>query len=141
MPVSRAALGRMLRFGIVGASGVLVNQGLLMALHGGLAWPLPVSSALAIEVSILTNFALNSVWTWKVDLGGSVRRWTWKAIQYHAATVFSAFAGNGTVLLVLVYLFDVDYRLANLVGIAVGSAVNFFAGELWVFRSTPERAP
>ena len=34
--VDRAALGRMLRFGIVGASGVVVNQGLLM--------PLPVAA-------------------------------------------------------------------------------------------------
>lgn len=140
MTLDRAALGRMLRFGIVGASGVVVNQGLLMALHGGLGWPLPISSAIAIEMSILSNFALNSVWTWRVDLGGSLRRWSLKALQYHAATVVSAFVGNGSVLLLLVYLFDVDYRVANLVGIAVGSAINFLAGELWVFRGLSKRA-
>jgi len=141
MEMNRESFGRIVRFGIVGASGVVVNQGLLMLLHGRFRWPLPIASAVAIEVSILTNFFLNSRWTWKIDLGGSVRRWTWKALQYHAATVVSAFAGNGSVLLTLVYLFDVDYRVANLVGIAVGSALNFVAGEFWVFRSPPPRAP
>lgn len=141
MEMNRESAGRILRFGIVGASGVLVNQGLLMLLHGHFAWPLPIASAVAIEVSILTNFALNARWTWKIDLEGSFRRWMWKALQYHAATVLSAFAGNVTVLLVLVYVFDVDYRLANLAGIVVGSALNFVAGEFWVFRNPPSRAP
>ncbi len=141
MEMNRESFERIVRFGIVGASGVVVNQGLLMVLHGHSGWPLPLASAVAIEVSILTNFALNSRWTWNVDLGGSFRRWMWKALQYHAATVLSAFAGNGTVLLALVYLFDVDYRLANLLGIVVGSALNFAAGEFWVFRTPPPRAP
>ena len=136
-----ASLGRMIRFGIVGASGVAVNQGLLMLLHGSLGLPLLLSSLIAIETSILSNFALNSRWTWKVDLGRSLRRWLRKAVQYHAATAVSAFAGNVLVLMGLVHLFGVDYRLANLVGIGVGSGLNYLAGEFWVFRKTPRRVP
>jgi dolichol-phosphate mannosyltransferase len=139
--VKRESVVRMVRFGIVGASGILVNQGLLVLLHGRVGWPLPIASAIAIETSILSNFALNSRWTWKIDLGGSFRRWLWKGLQYHAATVVSGFAGNGSVLLMLVYLFDLDYRLANLAGIFVGSALNFAAGELWVFRDPPVDEP
>ena len=37
------------------------------------------------------------------------------------------------------YLFAVDYRLANLVGIAAGSALNFFAGEVWIFGGGERR--
>jgi putative flippase GtrA len=29
----------------------------------------------------------------------------------------------------------VDYRIANLAGIALGTLVNFTAGELWIFRA------
>ena len=141
MELERAALGRMLRFGIVGASGIVVNQGLLMLLHGTFGLPLLISSLVAIEMSILSNFTLNSRWTWKVDLGRSLRRWVRKAAQYHAATVISAFAGNVLILMALVHLFGVDYRLANLVGIAVGSGLNYLAGEFWVFRKTPRRVP
>lgn len=138
MKLEGAALGRMIRFGIVGASGIVVNQGLLMLLHGTLGLPLLLSSPVAIETSILTNFILNSRWTWKIDLGRSLRSWVRKAVQYHAATVLSAFAGNIVVLMGLVHLFGVDYRLANLAGIAVGSGLNYVAGEFWVFRKPPK---
>ena len=60
--------------------------------------------------------------------------------QWSAVTVVSAFAGNIIVLIGLVHLFGVDYRLANLVGIAAGSALNYVAGEFWVFRKTRERS-
>jgi putative flippase GtrA len=33
-----------------------------------------------------------------------------------------------------VELFGVDYRIANLVGIVVGTVINFTAGEVWIFR-------
>jgi len=141
MQLERATLGRMLRFGIVGASGVVVNQGLLMLLHGGAGLPLLPSSLLAIETSIITNFVLNSVWTWKIDLGRSPRSWLRKAAQYHAATVLSAFAGNVLVLMTLAHVFGVDYRIANLVGIAAGSGLNYLAGEFWIFRGVRRRAP
>jgi len=126
-------LARITRFGLVGASGIVVNQGLLMLFHGRFGWALLPSSALAIECSILTNFVLNSTWTWKVDFGGSLRIWLQKAAQYHAATVVTALFGNIGVLAALVYFFSLDYRLANLAGIAVGSALNYLAGELWIF--------
>lgn len=127
------SIGRMLRFGVVGLSGVVVNQGLLMLLHGTLGAPLLLSSIIAIEVSILTNFVLNHTWTWRVPLGepGLIRR----AVQYHAAAVMAAFAGNVIILMGAVELFGVDYRIANLVGIAVGTVINFTAGEVWIFRS------
>ena len=123
----------MARFAVVGLSGVVVNQGLLMLLHGTLGAPLLLSSLVAIETSILTNFLLNHTWTWRVPLGepGLLRR----AVQYHAAAVMAAFAGNVIVLMSAVELFGVDYRIANLVGIAVGTAINFTANELWVFRT------
>ena len=87
----------MLRFGVVGLSGVIVNQGLLMLLHGTIGAPLLLSSLIAIEVSILTNFLLNHTWTWRVPLGepGLLRR----VVQYHAAAVLAAFAGNVIVVM------------------------------------------
>ena len=126
------SLWRLLRFGLVGLSGVVVNQGLLMLLHGTLGAPLLLSSITAIEISILTNFLLNHTWTWRMSLRvpGLIRR----ALQYHAAAVMAAFAGNVIVLMAAVELFGVDYRIANLVGIVVGTVINFTAGEVWIFR-------
>ncbi|MBU0692015.1 GtrA family protein [bacterium] len=134
-PAMRSTTGRIIRFGLVGASGVVVNQGLLMLLHGTAGLPLILSSAIAIECSIMSNFILNSLWTWHYDFEGSSRIWFRKVIEYHAATALSAFVGNIVVLTGLVYLFDIDYRIANLAGIAVGSALNYLASEHWVFRA------
>jgi dolichol-phosphate mannosyltransferase len=105
-----------------------------MLLHAGAGLPLWLASPLAIEASILSNFALNSLWTWRARWTRSPRSWLRGAVRYHAATAASAFAGNLPVLLALVYLLSVDYRLANLVGIAAAAALNFLAGEFWVFR-------
>ena len=59
-----------------------------MLLHGRLGAPLFLSSIVAIEISILTNFALNHTWTWRLSLRtpGLMRR----ALQYHAAAVMAA---------------------------------------------------
>lgn len=124
----------MLRFGIVGVIGVFVNQGLLMLLHGALGMALHFASALAIEASILGNFVLNRRFTWGHRERWPPGQWLRRAAQYHVATAASAVLGNFGVLMVLVHFFGVDYRLANLIGIAAGAAVNYLASELWVFR-------
>ena len=55
---------RFLRFGLVGASGVVVNMAALIFLTEKLKINYAVSSLAAIELSILSNFALNNAWTW-----------------------------------------------------------------------------
>ena len=137
LPLDR--IGRFIRFGVVGASGVVVNQGLLMLIHGSLGWPLLLSSLIAIEAAILNNFLWSSTWIWRFDYDHSLRLILQKLAQYQAATLFTSMVVNASVLASLVYGLDFDYRLANLAGIAAGMGVNFLAGEFWVFRSkTPE---
>lgn len=139
---SQALLDRALRFarfGVVGASGVVVNQSLLVGLHGVLGWPLLGASLIAIESAILSNFVLSSIWIWRYDFGGSLRRIAQKFLQYQAATLFSSLGVNAGVLAGLVYWLEVDYRIANLGGIAAGMGLNFLFGELWVFRPPSAR--
>ena len=138
LPMGR--IRRFLRFGVVGGSGVLVNQGLLMLLHGGLEWPLLASSIVAIEAAILNNFLWSSVWIWRYDYEGSFRRVLRKLVQYQIATLFTSMVVNAGVLTGLVYGFSVDYRLANLAGIAAGMGANFAASELWIFRGARARS-
>jgi len=118
----------------VGLVGVAVNEGVLVLLHGGAGLPVAVASPVAIEASILGNFLGNALWTWRYDFGRSPSRWLRKAAQYHASAAVAAVLGNYVVLLALVHGAGVDYRLANLVGIAAGSGVNYLAGEFWIFR-------
>jgi len=124
---------RALRFLVVRASGVLVNQLGLMLLHGGWRWPLPVASALAVEASILSNFTGNSLWTWRGDRPASLRLWIRRGLGYHAVALVAG-AINVTGLWLLVRFLGLDYRLANLLAIGAGSLWTFLASDRWVFR-------
>src|SRR6267143_5243224 len=53
-----------IKFNIVGLTGVFVNEGLLIALQSVGVYVL-TASAVAIEVSILSNFILNDFWTFR----------------------------------------------------------------------------
>lgn len=55
---------RFLKFCAVGASGVVVNLGVLAALTA-VGVRSSLASAWAIEVSILSNFAVNELWTFR----------------------------------------------------------------------------
>ena len=64
-------IGRFSRFFAVGASGVAVNMGFLILMTEGLGTPYAISSLVAIEFSILSNFTLNNAWTWSDRHTGS----------------------------------------------------------------------
>src|SRR3989442_12001284 len=53
-----------IKFNIVGLTGVFVNEGLLITLQSVGVYVL-TASAIAIEASILSNFALNDFWTFR----------------------------------------------------------------------------
>ncbi|MDG7029989.1 MAG: GtrA family protein, partial [Nitrososphaerota archaeon] len=53
-----------IKFNVVGLSGVLVNEGLLLALVYERVFYLH-ADAVAIEASILSNFFLNDYWTFR----------------------------------------------------------------------------
>jgi dolichol-phosphate mannosyltransferase len=129
-----------MRFLVVGASGVLVNMAALVLLKEGLGLPLALASLLAIELSILSNFALNNRWTWGDRRSTSLSR---RLIQYHTVAGFTGLTANWGLLVLLAGLFSVDYRLANLAGIAVGVALNFALNHWWTFsgRSNPPDLP
>ncbi len=132
-PPPSSLVRRGLKFLTVGASGVLVNQGLLLLLHGPLRWPLAAASAVAVESSILTNFTLNNLWTWRDQAAPGLRSWLARALQYHVATLPS-FLTNMIGIVSLAKAFGIDYRIANVLAIGAGSVVTYLVSDRWVFR-------
>jgi len=61
--------GKFIKFGIVGASGVIVNYGAYYLLSRLFDSGLVLSSFIAIELSIISNFILNNYWTFKNHSG------------------------------------------------------------------------
>jgi len=122
--MSKFSLGywrRFIKFNLVGLTGVLVNEGLLVLLVSGGVYYI-YASAVAIEVSIISNFVLNDLWTFRDRRHG------------HAAMRMLKF--NGLMLvglavnLAILYLgtdfMSINYAVSNLVGIAVAFLVRYW---------------
>jgi dolichol-phosphate mannosyltransferase len=124
------------KFGIVGASGVLVNMGLFVILTRGLEVSLELASPAAIETSIITNFILNNLWTFKARTKSDslLKRFT----RFHIVS-FTAGVVNYVILLLLTYGLGFFDLLANLIGIAAATLVNYILNSRWTWKRSDEQ--
>lgn len=120
-----------IRFALVGLSGLLVNLGSYVILTRQIGLGIALACPIAIELSILSNYFLNDVWTFKY------RRVTipvyHRLFRFH---VVAALAGslNYLVFLILVYLMHFYDILANVIGISIGMLVNYFLNSIWTWH-------
>jgi dolichol-phosphate mannosyltransferase len=129
--INSKKLEEFIKFAIVGGSGVLVNMGLLFILTRFLSVRLEIASPIAIEVSILTNFTLNNLWTFK-KRNTHVPFWT-RLFRYHLVTGLAGIV-NYVVLLLLVNSFGLHDMLSNLIGILIGTAITYSLNSLWTWN-------
>ena len=131
---------RVVRFAIIGLSGVAVNTGLLWLLVEVAGLPLPAAGALAIESAICSNFVLNDMWTF--HQARRRRSWWQRAAAFHGTAVLAGGINLG-LLLLLVTSAGVHYIAANLVSIVLAAAVNYSGNALWTWRpaAPPPRTP
>jgi dolichol-phosphate mannosyltransferase len=138
---------RYLKFGIVGASGTVVNLTILYLGHEYLfaaieaSYKKPYFSlALAITLATVNNFTWNRLWTWSDRVRTleaqeaqpvSLRLLGMEFGQYVTA---SAFGSALQYLLTLLLSGSMDYRIANVIAILAASVSNFLANDRWTFR-------
>ena len=121
---------RFVQFGLVGASGVLVNTVLLYVLAEVGALNHLLAAALATEAAIISNFLFNNYWTF-----GDVKRkisWMRRAPQYN----FIALGGlliSVAVLAALTYLLGFYYLFANFFAIGAGMIWNYAVNRRWTW--------
>jgi putative flippase GtrA len=130
---------RWLKFNAVGGMGVLVQLAALAVFKSGLHLHYMLATVAAVEVALLHNFVWHERWTWK-DRGVENRRGrVGRLVRFHLANGLLSFAVNLGVMRVLVGQLHWPYLAANLAAIAAGSVVNFFLGDLLVFRRSELR--
>jgi len=135
MKIKSKRLEELIKFGIVGGSGVVVNMGLLFVLTRFLSVRLEIASAIAIEASILSNFFLNNLWTFK-KRNTHVPFWS-RLFRYHLVTGLAGIV-NYLILLLLVKTLGWHDMLSNLIGIAIGTIINYSLNSLWTWRVRSE---
>ena len=124
-------LEEFIKFAFVGGSGVVVNMGLLYILTRLMDLRLEIASPIAIEVSILTNFTLNNIWTFK-KRDTHVPFWS-RLFRYHLVTGLAG-GVNYLILLLLVRSFGLHDMISNLIGILVGTIITYSLNSLWTWH-------
>jgi dolichol-phosphate mannosyltransferase len=127
---------RFIKFGIVGASGVIVNlavyvgQEYLFTEIAQQTLRLNLSLALAIFIATISNFFWNRRWTWQdrkqhrtvpvvVQFGQyALACWVGIAVQFGLTNLFALF---------------LHYMVANLIAVVIASLFNFVANDFWTF--------
>lgn len=125
---------KILRFGIVGLSGIFVNMGLLYVLTEVAGLYYLVSAAIAIETSIVNNFIWNDLWTF--NSGGRLRftRRLHRFVSFQAVSM-GGLAINMLILYLLVEVGGIYYLIANLAGIFAAFAWNFMVNRHFTWKN------
>ena len=124
---------RFVKFCLVGGSGVLVNMFFLWFFTEKAKFYYLISSLIAIEISVLSNYVLNDLWTW-YDRGKEGKTEYFKRmLQYHVSSS-AAILANLSILWLLTELAHIYYLISNLIGILCGTFLNYFLNDRWTFK-------
>jgi putative flippase GtrA len=111
---------RFQKFLLVGAIGLAVNQGVLLALVARAGVAVAVASPIAILLSMIVTFTLNERWTWQDRGNGRI---------LHRALLYGSINSGGLLInwvtLVSLERTGVNYLFANLVGAGIAAIWNF----------------
>lgn len=121
---------QLVRFGVVGASGYVVNLGVFaLAVHGaGIDYR--IAAVLAFLVSVASNFWLNRRWTFAARAGHA----GFQAARFLTVSV-GAFLFSYAVLLALVEGAGLPEVLAQAIAIVTATPLSFLGQKLWSFRA------
>jgi putative flippase GtrA len=132
---------RYIKFGLVGASGTVVNlavlyvcQEFLLASIASGEQRLYASLAIAILLATVNNFAWNRLWTWRdrqAEFHGSL------ATQFVRYGLASWLGTSVQYILTLWLAQHVHYLLGNVLAIVLASVINYFANDWWTFKGNP----
>lgn len=99
----RFPIGRFLRFGVVGFSGLFVDIAVFYLLRELIGLPLYLSTALSIEAAIVNNFLWNDAWTF-ADLAQQQKGWRARIrrfYKFNLVCLIGAFLQVGIMTLLL----------------------------------------
>ncbi len=120
-----------LKFGIVGASGVVVNYVISYACYIAGLSDIP-SLAIGVEAAIISNFIWNDLWTFKHR---RTLKLHFRLLYFHASRLLGFFATLASHYL-FAYLLGIMVEISYILAIGVGTLTNFFTSDLFVW---PER--
>lgn len=121
-----------IRFGIVGASGFVVDIIILTIFYKLLHLPLLLSQVIAAESAIITNFTLHNLWTYKNSSDN--KSWFKKLIIFHGSSWSGALLTT-FILLILVNIMHKNYIFGLIMGSVVSMVWNYIWTKYIIFKN------
>jgi putative flippase GtrA len=125
---SREAWAQLLKFGVVGGSGYLINLGVFAFLSGNLGVFHAVAAVGAFCVAVTSNFLWNRYWTFGPGEGLAHQQ----AGRFFAVSLASLVI-NLVVLEAIVASSSISELAAQAIAVAVAMPFNFLGNKLWTF--------
>ncbi len=121
---------QLVRFGVVGASGVVVNLAVFAVCVHGASLDYKVAATVAFVIALGNNFVWNRLWTFR----GSDVHVGFQAARFCVVSC-AAFVFNLVVLYTLVDGFGMPAVPAQALAIASATPLNFIGNKLWSFKA------
>ena len=119
---------QLLKFGLVGGSGYLINLAVFALLSGNLGVHHAIAAVGAFCVAVTNNFLWNRYWTFEPGDGHA----GFQAARFFAVSI-AALAINLVVLEALVSGHTTGELTAQAIAVAVAMPFNFLGNKLWTF--------
>lgn len=119
---------QLLKFGVVGGSGYLINLAVFAVLSGNLGLHHAVAAVGAFCVAVTSNFLWNRYWTFGAADGPA----GFQAVRFFAVSVASLLL-NLAVLEALVTGMSMGELTAQAIAVAFAMPFNFLGNRLWTF--------
>lgn len=119
---------QLLKFGVVGGSGYLINLGVFAFLSGNLGVYHAVAAVGAFCVAVTSNFLWNRYWTFGPGEGLARQQ----AARFFLVSVASLVI-NLVVLEAIVASSSISELAAQAIAVAVAMPFNFLGNKLWTF--------
>ncbi len=119
---------QLVKFGLVGGSGYLVNLAVFAVLSGGLGVHHLAAAVGAFCVAVTNNFLLNRHWTFTAADGHA----GFQAVRFFAVSI-AALLVNLVALEALVSYTSLGDLPAQAIAVAIAMPFNFLGNKLWTF--------
>jgi putative flippase GtrA len=137
---ARTLLPEILKFGIVGGIGSVVDLGGTAVLHSEYHVGPLVSKAVAVTLATVVTYLGSRFWTFKARENQSARREAVLFIVLKVVGLLIAEAVIGFVTYVLGLHGKIEFNAASVLGTGLGTIFRFYAYRKWVFLAPPEAA-
>jgi dolichol-phosphate mannosyltransferase len=119
---------QLLKFGVVGGTGYLVNLAVFALLAEGFGFHYAIAAVLSFSVAVSNNFVLNRHWTFDARGGHA----GFQAARFFAVSIAALLINLG-VLDALVAGTSLSEISSQAIAVAVAMPFNFIGNKLWTF--------